>query len=351
MEKEKLIFTFVIPAYNAEKHLNISLPSILNENMYEQDLFKYYEVIVVDDGSKDDTFKVATEYANKWNKKCPGLVRVIKKENGQYGSVINRGIKEANGKYIKILDADDCFNTSVLIELIYIFIGLPKIDVVFVDHVFAKTGSNKEINISYKKWFLQNDIMDISKQKFPKQIITMHSIIYRTQFLRDIKYKQLEGIYYSDSQYSLIPLLHAKNVYYSSLPLYYYFIGRDEQSINMKNMVKNVDHQFQVLSKIIKINFHNIKSKNIKKYAIKVAKSMILWHIYIMCNMDNIRISKKITELFKYIKKVNPKNYYKITTSFALIGIKMTKNICVRKVLKIGAKLYSKFKINILSEW
>lgn len=66
------------------------------------------EVLVVNDGSKDNSSAIAHEYQDKY----PDTFRVIDKENGNYGSCVNRGLKEATGKYIKILDADDWFDNE-----------------------------------------------------------------------------------------------------------------------------------------------------------------------------------------------------------------------------------------------
>ena len=94
---EKLL-TIIIPTYNMEKYLNQCLDSLLTEKA--QGLL---DILVVIDGSKDRSSEIAHGYADKY----PETVRVIDKENGNYGSCINRGILEGRGKYVKILDADD----------------------------------------------------------------------------------------------------------------------------------------------------------------------------------------------------------------------------------------------------
>ena len=99
MEK---VLSLIIPTYNMEKYLKKCLDSLIVENM---DLL---EVLVVNDGSKDNSSKIAHEYEEKY----PNTFRVIDKENGNYGSCINRGLAEAKGKYVKVLDADDCFDVN-----------------------------------------------------------------------------------------------------------------------------------------------------------------------------------------------------------------------------------------------
>ena len=99
------ILTIVIPTYNMEKYLDKCLTSLI---VGDFELMRRLEVLVVIDGAKDRSSEIAHSYENKY----PDTFRVIDKENGNYGSCINRGLKEATGKYIKVLDADDSYNSS-----------------------------------------------------------------------------------------------------------------------------------------------------------------------------------------------------------------------------------------------
>ena len=100
------ILTIAIPAYNMEKYVGRCLDSVLHTAMTNT-----IEVLLINDGSKDSTLRIAQEYATKW----PETLRVINKPNGGWGSAINCAISEAAGKYFKILDADDWFDTQALI--------------------------------------------------------------------------------------------------------------------------------------------------------------------------------------------------------------------------------------------
>lgn len=98
MNIEKLL-TIIIPTYNMQEYLHRCLDSLL----VRADLMDRLEVLVVNDGSKDNSSAIAHEYEAKYSQ----TIRVIDKENGNYGSCVNRGLVEAQGKYIKVLDADD----------------------------------------------------------------------------------------------------------------------------------------------------------------------------------------------------------------------------------------------------
>ena len=97
---EKLL-TVVIPAYNAQKFLGKCLDSLLRAGQYKE-----MELLVVDDGSADKTAEIAKSYEQHYK----GIVRVLSKENGGHGSAINLGIREARGKYFRVVDSDDTVN-------------------------------------------------------------------------------------------------------------------------------------------------------------------------------------------------------------------------------------------------
>ena len=103
------ILTIIIPTYNMSEYLDTCLKSLIIES-------NLLEFLIINDGSKDNSLDIAKKY----EKKYPHIFRTIDKPNGNYGSCINRGLKEATGKYVKVLDADDKFNTDNLMNLVEI---------------------------------------------------------------------------------------------------------------------------------------------------------------------------------------------------------------------------------------
>ena len=100
----------IIPAYNAADYIEASVRSILRQSVGD------FQLLVVNDGSKDSSSAIGHEYEAKY----PQTFRVIDKENGNYGSCVNRGLKEATGKYVKVLDADDYFDTDVFEAFVHL---------------------------------------------------------------------------------------------------------------------------------------------------------------------------------------------------------------------------------------
>lgn len=350
------LFTFLIPAFNGEPFLRTSMHSLINDRILENNIHQFYEIIIIDDGSTDNTFSLGKEIAKEWNKKTKNkdFIKVIRKNNGHYGSVINRGIKEANGLYFKVLDVDDTFHISSLIELIKVVNGFKeKIDVIFTDHTFEKVGVNTQILQGLSKYFTPYEVLEVNKVKWPKEIITMHSIIYRTELLRDINYEQVEGIPYTDSQYSMIPLGFAKTMYYLDIPLYRYYIGRHEQSINLKVMIRNREAQLRVMETLWKeVNLDDSFSKNIKKYYIFVLRSLAQWQIMLAALDPNLKGQRQhFKKLLKLLKQMQPKDYYAITNHALFWCMRFTNCFGMKTLIKVAIKIYSKFKKNILAEW
>lgn len=105
---EKLL-TVSVAAYKVEKYIKNTLESCVIPEIMEA-----LEVLVIVDGVCDRTPDIAEEY----EKKYPDTFRVIIKENGGYGTTVNYGVKEAKGKFFKLLDGDDTFDREGLIDLV-----------------------------------------------------------------------------------------------------------------------------------------------------------------------------------------------------------------------------------------
>ena len=106
----KKLLTVSVAAYNAEKTLGETLSSLAAVS----DLMDLMDVIIVDDGSEDGTGKIADSFASRF----PDSVRVVCKSNGGYGSTVNTAVGIAEGRYFKLLDADDSFDGEGLRTLL-----------------------------------------------------------------------------------------------------------------------------------------------------------------------------------------------------------------------------------------
>lgn len=108
--RHKPLFSIVVPVYKTEEYLAETLDSILQQ---DKDLLNQSEVLLVNDGSPDDSEKICLEYADKF----PALIRYIHQENQGVSVARNRGIAESRGKYIGFIDSDDKFEQNYLSEI------------------------------------------------------------------------------------------------------------------------------------------------------------------------------------------------------------------------------------------
>jgi len=214
---EKLL-TLIIPTYNMERYLKKCLDSLLVARNLDS-----LEVLVVNDGSKDASSAIAHEYSEKY----PLSIRVIDKENGNYGSCINRGVTEGCGKYVKILDADDHFDTQVLDEV------LEQMKTVNADLFLTDTVQIHEDG----SFVLKNDFsippMQVVNFADHSKVdeMPMHCIAYKLENVRKLGYKQTEGISYTDTEWAFFPMESVTTCFYFPKVLYRYLIGRAGQTM------------------------------------------------------------------------------------------------------------------------
>ena len=214
---DKLI-TVIIPSYNMEAYLERCVRSLLCPG------YQRIEAIIVNDGSHDGTLKLARALEAEH----PDMVRVIDKSNGNYGSCINAALPLAKGRYVKVLDADDCFDTPSLGKYLE---SLERSEADYIVNDMVKVWTDHE-EVRTFKWEADKDI-DLSDvyqdDGFLK--ITMHDVAYKTELVRSIGYKQTEGVSYSDVEWSFTPLVAVRTMRYMPVPLYRYTLGRPGQTV------------------------------------------------------------------------------------------------------------------------
>lgn len=229
------ILTIIIPTYNMEKYLRHCLDSLIVPNMDK------VEVLVINDGSKDSSSVIGHEYQDKY----PQTFRVIDKENGNYGSCVNRGLKEATGKYVKVLDADDSFDSksfTVYVETLQkVDVDLVLSNTIIVNEMEEKTGI-MEVKAQ------SNIIFDFQKNPV---FVQMHCVAYKTDNLRAIGYSQTEGISYTDQEWIFWPMSTVKTAYFIPVYLYKYLIGRTGQTMDPNLFAKAFPQELKVLERMI----------------------------------------------------------------------------------------------------
>lgn len=231
--------SIIVPVYNAEKGIKRCIDSILNQE-YED-----FELIVVDDGSKDSSPEILDEYAKNDNR-----VKVIHKKNGGVSAARNQALDIATGTFVQFLDADDWIpdnSTKMLVREA----EDKKVDLVVGDF-FRVVGNN----VSRKGSIISNDILSL--QQFAEMMMespsdfyygVLWNKLYKNDILKEYCIRMDEDLSWcEDFIFNLEYLLHVKSVIALQVPVYYYV--KTEGSLVSKSMTltKLVDMKTNVFS-------------------------------------------------------------------------------------------------------
>ena len=222
--------TFLIPCYNVSSCVSHCIDSMLVD-----DLFDDIEILLINDGSKDNTLDILHQYEKKYS----SVIRVIDKENGGWGTAINLGIREAKGKYLKEVDADDWVSSENLKEYIA-FLKNNDIDYIATNYTeYFKTTDKYERHIYqkdiYNKPMSLNDFWENHSNAWDFPI---HAITYRTQVLQDNNIK-VGDRYYGDIEYNLYSLPYVQTICVLPINVTIYFRGSNEQSTSTSGYTKH----------------------------------------------------------------------------------------------------------------
>ena len=215
--KEKKILTVSIAAYNVEEFLKDTLESLCDKR-YINDI----EVLVIDDGSKDNTGIIATEF----QKKYPTSIKYIAKENGGHGSTINKGIELASGKYFRILDGDDYVDRDAF----YSYITKLKscdIDVVITDYWWVDNLKNKYQHGHKIFSVLQNNVEFQYDHSIDSSIFGLSTLSIKTELLQMANVKITEKCFYVDVEFIIWAVYLSKSYVYFNDKVYKTVIPRN----------------------------------------------------------------------------------------------------------------------------
>lgn len=214
------IVSIIVPVYNAAKPLGENktvlhrcIDSILNQE------YRDYELIVVDDGSKDESGKILDEYATKDER-----INVIHKENSGVSNTRNLAIQNARGKYIQFLDADDWITTDATKSLVRTM-EESKADLVIADfyRVVGENTSHKG-RIDSDKVLTRDEFADYMIQNPADYYYgVLWNKLYKKSIIDTYHLKMDTSLSWSeDFIFNLEYLLHVKHVTPLQLPIYYY---------------------------------------------------------------------------------------------------------------------------------
>lgn len=336
------LVSFAVPCFNSAEYMAKCIESLL---IAGEDV----EIIIVNDGStKDNTKQIADYYAEKY----PTIVKAVHKENGGHGDAVNFGLKNATGRYFKVVDSDDWVDEGALkvyIDTIRAF-GEDCPDAIVSNYVYEHVEDDTQKVVNYRNELPKDRVFNFEEtKKFAVgKFIAMHSLTYKTSILKDMELELPKHTFYVDNIFICKPLPYVKTFYYIDVDLYRYFIGRADQSVNESVIMKRIDQHILVTQILIE----DCKIGQIKKTMPKLYKYM-LSHISILMTVNSIYLIKINTKesfrkkcaLWKWFKEVDKETYKKCRRKFVGIAGSNNKLVCkicigiyviVRKIFKFN---------------
>lgn len=331
------LLTVAIPCYNSQDYMEHAVETAL---VGGEDV----EILLVDDGSTDDTAKIA----DRLERENPMIVKAIHKENGGHGSAVNTGLAHASGVYYKVLDSDDWFEREALLKVLDVLRGFvhdgQRVDMLLSNYVYEKPSLHKHKAIRYDGVFPENEVFewnDVGRFKMSQNIL-MHSVIYRTKMLRECNLELPEHTFYVDNIFVYNPLPSVKTMYYVNVDLYRYFIGREDQSVNEKVMMGRIDQQIKITKIMIDAyDLTKIRNKKLRAYMVKYLTMMMTVSSVFLIKEGTEESLAKREELWDYLKTQN-KGMFRMVNKMALSKPMQIRNRAGRKMVVWGYSISQK---------
>jgi glycosyltransferase involved in cell wall biosynthesis len=300
-----------IPSYNSEGFMRKCIESLLPGG-------EEVEIIIVNDGSKDGTAAIADEYAEKY----PTIVKAVHQENGGHGEAVNAGLRNATGLYYKVVDSDDWVNKEAYLAILKKLAELVKsgemVDMFISNYVYEKEGKKRKKVMQYRTAFPTDQVFTWDDVKFLHvgQYVLMHSVIYRTQMLKDCGLKLPKHTFYVDNVYVYHPLPYVKKLYYMDVNFYRYYIGREGQSVQEQIMIGRIDQQIRVNKILIDdCDVWKIKNKKLRNYMLSYLEIMMAVSSILAIKSKQPENLAKKKELWQYLKAKDVRAYKRIRRS------------------------------------
>ena len=318
--------SFVVPCYNSEEYMEKCIKSLL---IGKDDV----EIIIIDDGSKDNTGKIA----DKYQKKYPNIVKTIHQENGGHGEGINVGLKHATGKYFKVVDSDDWLDEDAYKKLLKEIKHIDT-DLVVCNYVYTYTDGRGDQVISFANVYDEgrvltwDDIHKFSLTQYP----SLHSMMYKKSVLDKSNIDLPKHVFYEDNLFIYLPLVNTKTIYYLDLDLYRYYIGRADQSVQENQMIKRSSHQVLVSERVCTAyDLTEIENKKLRKLMTRECIFLMTIGVVFSRLAFNKEGEKQYKELWKSVKEKNPKLYRRMRY-FSMATFVSIPGRLGRQIMKLG---------------
>lgn len=333
------LLSVAVPCYNSELYMRHCIESLLEGG-------DEVEILIVDDGStKDKTPEIADEY----EKKYPTICKAIHQENGGHGEAVNAGLRSANGIYFKVVDSDDWVDKDAYMEILKTLrefvCGKQTLDMLISNFVYEKQGARRKKVMNYRTALPRDQVFSWKDVKMFMlgQYILMHSVIYRTELLRQCGLNLPKHTFYVDNIFVYQPLPYVKTMYYLDVNFYRYFIGREDQSVNESVMIGRIDQQIRVTK--LMLDYYTgakITEWKLRHYMVRYLEIMMVISSILAIRSGTDENMAKKKELWQYVRKLNLFLYLRLRFGFLGQGMNLPGK-SGQKVSVAGYKISQKF--------
>lgn len=302
------LLSIVVPCYNSQDYMRKCVESLLPGG-------DEVEILIVNDGSKDNTAAIADELAAAH----PTCVRAIHQENGGHGSAVMAGITNATGQYFKVVDSDDWVGAQAYQKVLEALRGFAQleneVDLLISNFIYDKVGVTRKKVMRYGNALPENQPLHWDQVgRFRKgQYILMHSVIYRTQLLRDCGLSLPRHTFYVDSLYVYVPMPNVRTLYYLNVDLYHYFIGREDQSVNERVMITRIDQQIRVNKLMFEtVDLSAVENRALRHYLFNYLEIVTMVSSVLLIRSGTPENLAKKEALWAWIRENYPRIYSRL---------------------------------------
>lgn len=254
------LLSITVPCYNSQDYMRACVESLLAGG-------DKVEIIIIDDGSKDETGAIADAYAQQY----PDIVKVVHQENGGHGEGINQGLRHATGTYFKVVDSDDKLSEDfpAFLEKLEALEQEGGVDLVVSNYYYVHSDGIGDRSINYSNALPQNRIFTWADTKpfWMTQLLTIHSCTFRREIMLKWSSWLPKHTFYEDNLMVYQTLPQIRKMYYIDSDLYRYTIGREGQSVQEDMMKSRYHHQILVTEKCFTTcHLDSIAEKKLKRY-------------------------------------------------------------------------------------
>lgn len=283
--------SIVIPVYNVEEYINECIESVINQT------YKNIEVILVDDGSMDESGKICDYYSEIYDR-----VKIIHCKNGGLSSARNIGIKNCTGDYIMFLDGDDFIAKECVKDIVEI-IDKNNNDIDIICGKIIKYYINNEVEETFeleeKKILNKNgtEVLTYFYNEIKEIMWSACRSIYNRRYLINNNLFFTEGI--TSEDLDLVPIIYikAKKIVPYNKPFYYYRQLRPNSIINTVNP-KRFEDIVKIINKYLNILKDNKYDYSFKKSFINELANLYASYIVIIGDV-NIEDRRNVEEIMK----------------------------------------------------